>query len=230
MADYLTVVYGDNVRPLTDYPSKLVKYLFKRFEMKPGMKILEPGCGRGEFLKVFKDLGMNVVGLDRSEESRDLLVENDIEFFTCDVEADTGLPFQDNSFDVIYNKSFMEHLKYPDIFLHEAYRVLKPGGMILCLIPDWESNYKIYFDDFTHRTPFTKPSLEDIYRICDFENVEVTKFRQLPLVWKYPILNYFCALISPFISVRVENKFLRWSRELMLLGYAHKPKKKSKIK
>ena len=226
MADYLTVVYGEGVRPYTKYPLQLIKYLFDRFEMKPGMKILEPGCGRGEFLRVFKSLGMDAVGLDRSEETRDLLAEDSIELETCDVEAPTGLPFPNDSFDVIYNKSFMEHLRYPDIFLNEAFRVLKPGGMILCLIPDWESNYKTYFDDFTHRTPFTKPSLEDIYKICDFEKISVSKFRQLPIVWKYPILNYFCAAISPFIPVRVENKFFRWSRELMLVGCAFKPIKK----
>lgn len=227
MADYLSVVYGEGVRPYTEYPAKLITYLFNRFNMRPGMKILEPGCGRGEFLRVFKDLGMEAEGLDRSEESRELLGEDSIKLAVCDVEADTGLPFPDNSFDVIYNKSFMEHLSYPDIFLNEAFRVLKPGGMVLCLIPDWESNYKTYFDDFTHRTPFTKPSLEDIYKICDFENISVFKFRQLPIVWKFPILNYFCAAISPFIPVRVENKFLRWSRELMLVGCAYKPKNES---
>lgn len=228
MADYLTVVYGEGVRPYTEYPSKLVKYLFERFDMKEGMRLLEPGCGRGEFLRVFKGLGMDAVGLDRSEESRKLLGEDSIDLVVCDVESDVGLPFPDNSFDVIYNKSFMEHLSQPDVFLREAHRVLKPGGMILCLIPDWESNYKTYFDDFTHRTPFTKPSLEDIYKICDFEDISVIKFRQLPIVWKFPLLNYFCAAISPFISVRVENKFLRWSRELMLMGCAHKPVSKVK--
>ena len=227
MADYLSVVYGEGVRPYTKYPSQLIKHLFDQFDMKPGMRILEPGCGRGEFLRVFKALGMDAVGLDRSEETKVLLSKDEIELMVCDVESDAGLPFPDDSFDLIYNKSFMEHLSHPDIFLKEAFRILKPGGMILCLIPDWESNYKTYFDDFTHRTPFTKPALEDIYKICDFENISVFKFRQLPIVWKYPVLNFFCSAISPFIPVRVENKFLRWSRELMLVGCGYKPEKKS---
>ena len=225
MADYLKVIYGEDVKPFTDYPAKLVKYLFDSFEMKEGMKILETGSGRGEFSKVFKHLGMDIVALDRSEECKDLFSEDGIDLVVCDVEAGFGLPFPDNHFDVIFNKSFMEHLNQPDAFLKEAHRILKPGGMILCLIPDWEANYKIYFDDFTHVTPFTKPSLEDIYRICDFEKINVFKFRQLPIVWKYPILNYFCAVISPFIPVRVQNKFLKWSRELMLVGCAYKPLK-----
>ena len=90
--------------------------------------------------------------------------------------------------------------------------------MLLTLVPDWESNYKIYFDDFTHRTPFTQMALTDAYKMYGFKEVRAFKFRQLPIVWKYPIINYFCAIITPFISVRTKNKFFRWSRELMLVG------------
>jgi hypothetical protein len=54
-------------------------------------------------------------------------------------------------------------------------------------------------------------------------DVNVVKFRQLPIVWKFPILNIFCAIISPLIPVRTQTKFFRWSRELMLIGSAKKP-------
>jgi SAM-dependent methyltransferase len=117
----------------------------------------------------------------------------------------------------------MEHLRQPDKYLSEVFRILKPGGKVLCLIPDWESNYKIYFDDFTHVTPFTKISLRDILLMSDFNDVNVVKFRQLPIVWRYPFLNIFCAMISPLIPVRTQTKFFRWSRELMLIGSATKP-------
>ena len=132
------------------------------------------------------------------------------------------MPFDDNSIDIVYSKSFIEHLHYPERYLEEAYRVLKPNGIFLTLTPDWQSNYKIFFDDFTHRTPFTTVALSDAYKMYGFKDINVYKFRQLPIVWKYPILNYFCALISPLIPVRTENKFFRWSRELMLIGVGKK--------
>ena len=222
MTDYLKIVYSEKKRPFTDYPPKLIKYLYDKFDLEPGMKILEPGPGRGEFLKSFKDLGLDVVGMDISDGSSDYFLKEEMELIISDIENEKGLPFPNESFDVIFNKSLLEHLYKPDLFLREANRILKPNGKIICLVPDWESNFKTYFDDFTHRTPFTKPSLEDILKMTEFEDVRVYKFRQLPIVWKFPILNYFCALISPFIPVRVSNKFLRWSRELMLLGSAVK--------
>lgn len=221
MTGYLAVVYDEGERPYTEYPELLCHYLFQSFGMKPGMTMLEPGCGRGEFLESFRKQGLNVQGVDISKEAQ-LLAKN-FPVSICNVEKE-ALPFADNSFDIVYSKSFIEHLNDPSLYFSEANRVLKPGGLLLTLVPDWESNYKTYFDDFTHRSPFTKVALEDAYRIFGFSQVKVFKFRQLPIVWKYPLLNYVCAAISPFVPVRTKNKFFRWSRELMLVGSARKEK------
>jgi len=217
---YLSVVYDEGSHPYTDYPKQLCHYLFQTFGLKKGMKMLEPGCGRGEFLSNFSDFGLDVYGVDISPEAADFAKGYEVK--VCDVENES-LPFNDNSFDVLYSKSFIEHLHNPGKYLEEAFRVLKPGGMLLTLVPDWEANYKTYFDDFTHRTPFTQISLADAYKIYGFEDVVAYRFRQLPIVWKHPWLNYFCAVISPFIPVRTKSKFLRWSRELMLIGVGRKP-------
>jgi len=219
--NYLSVTYDEKSHPYTDYPKKLCAYLFQSFELKEGMKLLEPGCGRGEFLRNFEELGLEVYGVDISKEAQEYAENLPVQ--VCDIESER-LPFDDNTFDVIYSKSFIEHLYYPERYLLEACRVLKPEGKLITLVPDWEANYKTYFDDFTHRTPFTQPSLNDAYKMYGFEDISVYKFRQLPIVWRYPFINYFCAIITPFIPVRVKNKFLRWSRTLMLIGYGTKPK------
>lgn len=219
MSDYLNIVYSEENTPYTDYPQKLAKYLFDSFEFKQNQTMLEIGCGRGEMLRNFKNLGLDVFGVDLSPEAPKF--NKDIEINVCDVENST-LPYKDNSFDIIYSKSVLEHFYYPERYMKEAYRVLKPKGKILTLVPDWEANYKTYFDDYTHRTPFTKTSLEDILKIHNFQDIFVYKFRQLPILWKYPKLNIISALIAPFVPVRTKNKFLRWSRELMLISIARK--------
>lgn len=219
-SNYLSVVYDEGSHPYTDYPRQLCRYLYQSFGMQAGMKMLEPGCGRGEFLRNFQELGLDVHGVDIASEAEQYSKSYSVQL--CDVEND-ALPFDDNEFDVLYSKSFIEHLYYPERYLKEALRVLKPGGKLITLVPDWESNYKTYFDDFTHRTPFTKISLEDIYKMYGFIDVDVYKFRQLPIIWKYPILNYLSATIAPIVPVRATNKYLRWSRELMLIGYGIKP-------
>lgn len=221
MRDYLSIVYNRNTRPYTEYPRKLVDHLFNAFNLRRDMKILEPGCGYGDHLRLFEELGLEVFGLDLSPNSPSL--GRGLNIKVCDIEKE-GIPYPDNFFDVVYSKSFVEHLHDPESYMRETYRVLKPGGLMLSLTPDWEASYKKFYDDYTHVSPFTIVSLEGIKLFAGFDSVKVYKFRQLPIVWKYPALNTVCTLISPFIPVRTKIPFLRWSRELMLVGSAKKPK------
>ena len=218
--NYLSVVYDDKSHPYTEYPKQLCAYLFQSFGLKKGMRMLEPGCGRGEFLNNFKELGLDVVGLDISPEVVNF--ENGLDVKICDVENEK-LPFENDTFDVIYSKSFIEHLYYPEKFIKEAQRVLKPGGLLISLTPDWETEYKVFFDDYTHRTPFTSISLNDFYNIHGFIETKVHKFRQLPIIWRYPVLNNICKIFSPFIPIRTEIKFLKWSKRVMLIGSGKRP-------
>jgi len=217
--NYLSTIYNENDRPKTNYPIKLCKFLFEKFDLKEGMSLLEIGCGRCETLNKFKELKLNVTGLDVSKEA--ISFSDGVVVKICNIEKQK-IPFEDNTFDIIFSKSLIEHLSEPDNFLKESRRVLKKNGILITMVPDWESNYKIYFDDHTHKTPYTKYSLLDAYKIFGFNGSKTELFRQLPIVWKYPILNYFCYLISPFIPVRTKNKFFRWSRELMVIGWGLK--------
>jgi predicted SAM-dependent methyltransferase len=51
-----------------------------------------------------------------------------------------GIPFEENSFDVVYHSHVLEHFTKDDgnKFLLECYRVLTPGGMIRIAVPDLE--------------------------------------------------------------------------------------------
>ena len=69
MADYIDIIYSLKNRHKTNYPDKLAIYLFNKFGMEKGQRILEPGCGRGEFLNGFRKLGMDVYCCDLSSKA-----------------------------------------------------------------------------------------------------------------------------------------------------------------
>ena len=68
--DYVNTIYDENLKPFTNYPGKLAKYLISRLNMNQGSKILELGCGRGEFINAFIEGGLEGYGLDMSEYSK----------------------------------------------------------------------------------------------------------------------------------------------------------------
>ena len=214
---YLRVIYSERRRPYTSYPSKLCKYIAENY-FKPSYEtLLDVGCGRGEHLREFQKLGYQVKGVDLSKEAKELL--KDLEIEILDIEREP-LPHGDSSFDVVFNKSLIEHLNNPENFVREAYRVLKSGGRLITMTPDWESIYRIFYEDYTHKTPFTENSLRDIHQIFGFKEVEVKKFRQLPILWKYPFLNIFSK--TAYYFPKSEIKFIKYSKEIMLLSWAEK--------
>jgi len=219
--DYLDVVYSSQKKPPTDYPRQMIAHLVKMFGLKSGQTILEPGCGQGNFLRWFREHGLSIEGCDLSPKAGGEIKGLEIKRWNADIDA---LPYGDECFDAIYSKSFVEHLHNADHFFREAMRVLKPGGKLISLTPDWEVNYRTFYDDPTHCRPFTKVGLETTYLMNGFQQCKVVKFRQLPIVWKFPALNILCASIAPFVPVRTKRKFFRWSRELMLIGYGEKPR------
>ena len=214
---YLRVIYSEKRRPYTSYPSKLCRYIAENY-FKPNYEtLLDVGCGRGEHLREFQKLGYQVQGVDSSREAKELLKDMEIE--VVDIEKEP-LPYGDSSVDVVFNKSLIEHLNSAENFIREAYRVLKAGGRLITMTPDWESVYKTFYEDYTHRTPFTKESLYNIHQIFGFNKVEVNKFRQLPILWKYPFLNIFSK--TAYYLPKSEIKFIKFSKEIMLLSWAAK--------
>ena len=92
------------------------------------------------------------VARSRGLEARQLDVTDNIDFET------DALPLADNSVDVVTAVSLIEHLRSPRMLLAETLRVLKPGGTMILVPPNWRYSYREFFDDPTHVHPYTDRS------------------------------------------------------------------------
>ena len=200
MDTYLEFMYFTDEYSEKMYPQKLCNYISENYYWKLakkqnvyGGKLLDIGCGKGNHLVGFHRCGYEVYGLDKRKE-----VAKVLENFTikeCDIE-NKPFPYEDNTFDWIFSKSVLEHVCNTDNFIYETLRVLKPGGKAVLMAPDWESQYKSFWDDPTHVKPFTRKRLQNTMRMAGFQNVRASMFVQLPFLWKYPFLSFITKIIS----------------------------------
>ena len=216
---YLDITYPYS----TCYPKMLAVYLYTHY-LKPESTLLDIGCGQGEYLESFLSLKIDAYGVDKR--TVDTKIQLNKKIYQCNLE-NSSLLFTDNSIDTVFSKSAIEHIWNTENFLTEAYRVLKPNGNIIIMTPDWSSIYKDFYLDYTHIKPFTEKGLRDALKIFGFKEVQVSKFYQLPLIWKYPYLKYSCKLISALIpdcfkykdkEQTINRNWVRFSKEPLLLG------------
>jgi ubiquinone/menaquinone biosynthesis C-methylase UbiE len=112
--------------------------------LKPGMSLLDVGCGPGSITLGLADhMGPegSVIGVDSSEEAiaeaRRGARQSVVPQF--EVASVYDLPFPDGSFDVVFGHQILQHLADPVGALVEIGRVLKPGGLVAMRDADFGS-------------------------------------------------------------------------------------------
>ena len=217
--NYLDVRYNESARPFTDYPAQLTDYLTQRYLASyRTAKLLDLGSGRGEFLHGFARQGFDAMGIDRSRPSAPKFSEPVVE---ADYERD-GLPFAAEQFSVLFSKSVFEHIVDISSLLRECHRVLSPSGRMIALVPDWTAQWRHFYDDWTHVRPFTLNGLRECVACHGFEVREALRFRQLPVLWQHPYLKPLADAAALLPTPFKKSKFVRFSKEWMLLVVADK--------
>jgi ubiquinone/menaquinone biosynthesis C-methylase UbiE len=105
-----------------------------------------------------------------------------VETITASATDLSGIP--SGSFDLVFASNLLEHL--PREQIHEALsefgRVLRRGGRLILIQPNFRLCAKYYYDDYTHVTPLSDRSLADILKVAGFNLVhEQPKFLPLSL-------------------------------------------------
>lgn len=128
-------------------------------------KLLEIGAGVGTFLIISRNIyGVDAYGVEPSSNefcgfqkvSEALLKENNLPENIITNSVAESLPFENGSFDLVYSTNVLEHVKDPKKVLSESIRVLKSGGYLQFVIPNyfsfWEGHYGIFWPCITNKT------------------------------------------------------------------------------
>lgn len=84
----------------------------------------------------------------------------------------TGLDFSDGEFDRVVCKAILEHVPDPLAVAKECWRVLKPGGELLVIVPS-DRSYDVW-GDYTHLRGFRKDALRDLLTDAGFERIDIS--------------------------------------------------------
>lgn len=143
------------------------------FNNAPGT-VLEIGCGRGFFLELLINEGIDAYGLDASEETVRYCTEKDLRV-VCDdaIKHLSSLPSA--SLGGIFCGHVIEHIQPQQavIFIDESYRVLKPDGNFVIITPNAKDlrTTERFWLDITHVRPYPEKLLVALLRKSGYKKI-----------------------------------------------------------
>lgn len=147
----------------------------------PEGRLLDVGSGWGEFINAVECPRKFAIDFDPSFGR---FAAGGVAFSVQDMRF---LAFPDAFFDVVFASNVLEHLRTRDdvlVALAEFRRVLKPGGQVIIMQPNFKYGFRNYYDFFDHYCAYTERSMVEGLRLARFSSFDRVIDRFLPLTTK----------------------------------------------
>jgi SAM-dependent methyltransferase len=138
---YPVTYYGDENRRFHSLLERLIPVFrgrraraIERFV--PSGRILDVGCGRGILPALMRERGWEAHALEFSATAARHVRELGLPLFIGDF---LHSPYADDSFDAVVLWHALEHLSDPSAALRRAHQILRPGGLLVIAVPNFES-------------------------------------------------------------------------------------------
>jgi SAM-dependent methyltransferase len=156
--------------------SRQSNYLDLVRELPSGTKVIDLGCGRGEWLQLLKEAGIDAVGVDGNQAAVRDCVALGLNVQLADIlQSLRELP--DSSVGALTLFQVLEHMPFNAVLeiLRECRRTLVPNGVLIAEIPN-AKNVSVasgtFWIDPTHERPWYPNLLEFMAETVGFARVE----------------------------------------------------------
>jgi len=150
-------------------------------------KVLDLGCGTGEFLAALQKNKIEVWGTDIDKEAINIARES------FDLKNVYPLPVEEfiktiplPLFDFITMFEVLEHIDSPWFILTEAKKLLKPDGRLIISMPSKERifvNLSSWDFPFHHLSRWSEKSMKNILDLAGYKNVRIIYFNQIHFLY-----------------------------------------------
>jgi len=139
--------------------------------------VVDLGCGRGEFLELLRDAGIDSLGIDGNPEMVGRCRERGLAAEVSDV-IDFVAGREPASFGGIFAAQLVEHLppRLLGAFLESCHRALRPGGRLVLETVNPRSLVALvenFYRDLSHEKPLHPETLDFVLRAAGFREVEL---------------------------------------------------------
>jgi SAM-dependent methyltransferase len=184
-------------------------------------KIVEIGCGKGEFLSIMQEFTPETYGLEYSEESVARCVKSGLRVFPGFIEnADYKLNHR--PFDAFFILNFLEHLPEPNAVLQGIHNNLTDDGIGLIEVPNFDMiMQKKLFSEFIgdHLFYFTRETLSSTLWLNGFEIVDCT------VEWYDYIIS---VVVRPIRNYQRKPGKVEWAKDTEFTNISNGVKKRKK--
>lgn len=156
-------------------------------------KLLDVGCGTGDFLATCKNAGWNVIGVEPNNGARELanlkLNQNETTIINSEISD-----LSEDQFDVITLWHVLEHVPNLETYILKLKSLLKPNGVLVVAVPNFKSYDAQYYNQFwaafdvpRHLWHFSQNSIQQLFSKQEMKVVKV-----LPMLFD----SFYVSLLS----------------------------------
>jgi 2-polyprenyl-3-methyl-5-hydroxy-6-metoxy-1,4-benzoquinol methylase len=178
---YFESIYADsNILTELQYEKASEQFDFYYKKILPhdySAKILDVGCGTGQFLYYLKKKGFkDIFGIDISEQQVEYCRKNITESVKK-IDAFEFLNGKDQFYDLIAVHDVLEHIPKTKtlVFLNSIRNALKDNGVLIARVPNMSNPFSMdsRYRDFTHESGYTGKSLKQVLWTAGFRTIEI---------------------------------------------------------